>query len=182
MCFTLSNIILLTNWLKWVSILFKKGVTYMKLRNLVFILGLILVIFSLSLAEGTSRQATIVELKGKAEVRTPEGSWVEAKLGMVLNQGAVLRTKKKSWLVLNLDGMAETAVVEVKENSQLKLSQLLENKQEATQNTLLDLALGEILIKAKKLHSEKSKFEVKTPTSIVGVRGTSFSVTVEAVE
>ena len=61
-------------------------------------------------------------------------------------------------------------------------SLFLKDDQAGTQNTLFDLSLGEILIKAKKLHSEKSKFEVKTPTSIVGVRGTTFSVTVEAVK
>jgi len=78
--------------------------------------------------------------------------------------------------------VAQTATVEVKKSSQVKLATLLQNGQDATETTLLDLSLGEILIKAKKLHSEKSKFEVKTPTSIVGVRGTTFSVTVEAVE
>ena len=51
-----------------------------------------------------------------------------------------------------------------------------------TSKTLLDLAMGEILIKAQKVHGEKSQFEVKTPTSIVGVRGTTFNVKVEAVE
>ena len=113
---------------------------------------------------------------------TPQKTWIPAKVGMVLNQGDIIRTKKDSWALLNLDGAAETANLELKENSQLKLAELVENKKEATQTTLLDLALGEVLIKAKKLHSEKSRFEVKTPTSIVGVRGTTFSVSVEALE
>jgi hypothetical protein len=70
----------------------------------------------------------------------------------------------------------------MKENSQLQLTELKINKAEASETTLLDLALGAVLIKAEKLHSEKSRFEVKTPTSIVGVRGTTFSVAVEAEE
>jgi hypothetical protein len=101
---------------------------------------------------------------------------------MVLNQDDMIRTGSGSLAILNLDGMAETAVVEVKESSQMRLAELLEDRTEKYQTTLLDLALGEILIRAKKLHSEKSRFEVKTPTSIVAVRGTTFSVSVKAVE
>jgi hypothetical protein len=103
-------------------------------------------------------------------------------MGMILKEGDMIRTMAGSWALLNVDGHAETATVEVKENSQLKMAQLLENKDASSQSTLLDLALGEVLIKAKKLHSEKSKFEVKTPTSIVAVRGTTFSVAVKSVE
>ncbi len=145
---------------------------------LVFAVGLL----SLGLTQEGKRIATVSKIKGTVEVMTPQKTWIPAKVGMVLNQGDIIRTKKDSWALLNLDGAAETANLELKENSQLKLAELVENKKEATQTTLLDLALGEVLIKAKKLHSEKSRFEVKTPTSIVGVRGTTFSVSVEALE
>ena len=84
--------------------------------------------------------------------------------------------------ILNLNGMGETAAVEINENSQLLLLELIQDKEEETQQTLLDLAIGKVLIRAQKLHSEKSKFEVKTPTSIVGVRGTTFAVEVEALD
>lgn len=145
----------------------------------VFILG----VFGLGLAaEGTNRIATVTEIKGIVDIKLLKEAWKTAKVGMVLNQGDIIRTKANSLVVLNLDGSAQTATVEVKENSQLKLAELIENKKEGIQSTFLDLALGEILIKAKKLDSEKSRFEVKTPTSIVGVRGTTFSVSVEAVE
>ena len=154
----------------------------MKIIAIICVLGLTLGLFSSVLAQETARVATILELKGKVEVKTPKSAWMPAKQGMVLNPRDVIRTGKKSLAVLNLDGLGQTATVEVQERSQLQLTQLLENKQGMTQTTLLDLALGEILIKAKKLHSEKSRFEIKTPTSIVGVRGTTFSVAVEAVE
>lgn len=136
-----------------------------------------------SLAEGAQRTASIAEIKGIAEVKIiAQKNWVPAKLGMQLRQGDTIRTKENSWVVINVDGAAQTATVELKPNSQLKLAELLQNKTDASQATLLDLSLGEILIEAKKLHSEKSKFEVKTPTSIIGVRGTTFSVTVKAIE
>ena len=154
----------------------------MKILKLVCIVGLLLAMTSVVYAAEVSRVATISKLDGTVEVKASQGPWMSAKIGMMLKQGDSIRTKGDSWAVLNVDGVAETATVEVKKNSEMMLATLLENKQSATQTTLLDLSLGEILIKAKKLHSEKSKFEVKTPTSIVGVRGTTFSVAVEAVE
>ncbi len=134
------------------------------------------------LAEEVLRTANVTEINGSAEVLQSDGSWKPATIGMVLGQGDSIRTTPSSWAILSIDGAAETATVEVKQNSELKLATLLKNDDESSQATLLDLSMGEILIKAKKLHSEKSKFEVKTPTSIVGVRGTTFSVAVEAVE
>jgi len=154
----------------------------MKALRLLCILGLILGISSLAYAETTTRFATIKQVSGTVEMKVSKGSWMPAIVGTNLKQGDAIRTKANSTATLLLDGKAETASVEVKQNSQLTLAELIANKAQGTETTLLDLSLGEILIKAKKLHSEKSRFEVKTPTSIVGVRGTTFSVTVEAVE
>ena len=63
----------------------------------------------------------------------------------------------------------------------MAIAELIADPGADTSKTLLDLAMGEVLIKAQKVHGENSKFEVKTPTSIVGVRGTTFNVKVEAV-
>jgi hypothetical protein len=154
----------------------------MRLVGVILILGLVLGLTTLGLAENVKRVASIMEFQGTVEVKMGKAQWQAAQKGMILNPGDMIRTKKNSFALLNVDGKAETATVEVKENSQVKLAELLENKKDGTQSTLLDLSLGNILIKAKKLHSEKSKFEVKTPTSIVAVRGTTFSVAVEAIE
>jgi len=146
---------------------------------------LITAIFCISLcaiaeADVTQRTATIVELEGEAQVITPENEKVPAEVGMSLTQGYAIKTGAESLVVVFLQGVSETANVEIKEKSELRLAELLEDKDIETQTTLLDLAIGEILITSKKLQAEKSKFEVKTPTSIVGVRGTTFSVSVEA--
>lgn len=155
----------------------------MKITRLLLAVGLVLAISSLGMAqEEAKRTAAITQLEGAVEVMTPKEAWKPAKVGMVLNQADVIRTKAKSSAILNLDGSGETATVIVKEGSQLMLADMVMNKSDGSQQTLLDLALGEILIKAKKIHSDKTSFEVKTPTSIVAVRGTTFSVTVEARE
>jgi len=129
------------------------------------------------------REARIAILEGDAEVqRLDKKEWIPARVGMVLTEGDTLRTKEDSWVFLNLDGDGETAGVEVDENSRLMISEFTKDVDKKTQRTLLDLAIGKVLIKAKKIHSAESKFQVKTPTSVVGVRGTKFSVEVEALE
>lgn len=129
------------------------------------------------------RTASIVSIDGSAEVKAAgQASFSPATVGMVLNEGDTIKTAAKSWVLLNVDGKGQTATVEVKEGSQMLLAELLVDPKAGTSKTLLDLAMGEVLIKAQKVHGEESKFEVKTPTSIVGVRGTTFNVKVEAVE
>ena len=153
----------------------------MKSLRVLCVVCLILGIAVLSYAEVSKRSATISDVKGTVEMKTSVGSWQAAKVGAVLTQGDVITTKADSWVTLNLGG-PEEATINVKPNSQLALAELTTNEKKGVQNTLLDLAMGEILIKTQKLHAKESKFEVKTPTSIVGVRGTVFSVTVESVK
>jgi hypothetical protein len=128
------------------------------------------------------RATTIAELSGIVEVKTIKAGWEPAREGMILKEGDIIRTKSASRAILNIDGEAKTAVVEVKENSEMALAELKGDIKEDVKSTLLDLAIGDILIKAKKIHSEKSKFEVKTPTSFIGIRGTIFSVSVKELE
>jgi hypothetical protein len=154
----------------------------MKKLSLLLILVFVFAFVGLGFAEEANRVAKITELKGSAQVKTVDGNWVPAQVGMTLTQGYVLKTDAKSQATLLLNGQGETATVVVKPDSQLLLSELLADKDTGTQKTLLDLAVGKVLIEAQKLHSKESKFEVKTPTSIVGVRGTEFSVEVQAIE
>lgn len=135
--------------------------------------------FFLSLANAQTRSGKILDTQGKVEVKLGKANWVSAAKNMNLNEGDMIRTRTNSSATIELE---KAGIVEIKPNSELELSELTTNKADNSQRTILDLSLGEVLIKAKKLSAEKSKFEVKTPTSVVGVRGTAFSVKVEAVE
>ena len=140
-------------------------------------------LFSLAMAQELSQRVAVVDqVQGTVEAKTANNIWKPATEGMFLNQNDTIRTKNNSSAILSLDGNAQTAIVEVKENTELSLAEMVEVKDKDIQKTLLDLSLGNILIKAKKLHTEKSSFEVKTPTSVVAVRGTTFAVSVEAAE
>ena len=143
---------------------------------------MIIALASTGSAEDAKRTAKIIAIDGIVEVRPVGRTWVAAEVGMELNEGDVIKTAADSTAVLNLNGEGETATVDISEGSQLKIPELTGDKEKGTQKTLLDLAIGKILIRAQKLHSEEERFEVKTPTTIVGVRGTTFAVEVEALE
>ncbi len=154
----------------------------MKILRVACIVALVLTMAVMGYAM-EKRTASIVSIDGSAQVKAAgQASFSAASVGMVLNEGDTIKTASKSWVLLNVDGKGQTATVEVKENSQMLLAELLVDAKGGSSKTLLDLAMGEVLIKAQKVHGEESKFEVKTPTSIVGVRGTTFNVKVEAVE
>jgi len=151
----------------------------MRLLKLVIIFEIITGLILVVTAQDINRSASIASLKGKVQVKLiNEKSWNPAKVGMVLHEGDAVRTSAGSWALLKLDG-GKTGTVEVKENTQLLLSELKKNDSGDAKSTLLDLAIGKILIKVQKLRKKNSRFEVKTPTSIVGVRGTVFAVEVE---
>jgi len=134
-------------------------------------------------AEEVKRTASVVEASGDVAIKISSAqAWQPAKAGDVLNEGSYIKTGPLSKAVLNIDGDGKTALVDVSEKSQLSLATLVKDTTSGLKKTLLDLAIGQVLIKAEKLDTPDSKFEVKTPTSVVGVRGTKFSVRVEALE
>lgn len=128
--------------------------------------------------------AKIIEIKGEALVKSSkEKNWLSAKTGMILKEGDVIKTGTNSAVVIQLlKENQETAIVDIKNNSQLLIAEISKTDEKKREHTLLDLAIGKILVKAQKLHGEKSKFEVKTPTSIAGVRGTTFTVEVSGLK
>ena len=155
----------------------------MKILKIVpFLFVLVLLLSYQVSAQEAARTAEVIDLEGTVEVRPVGGSWTPAEVGMILRERDIIKTRLDSSALLNLDGDGKTATVDISENSQLMIAELIGDKKAGTQKTLLDLAIGKILIRAKKLHSEEERFEVKTPTTIVGVRGTTFAVEVESLE
>jgi hypothetical protein len=149
------------------------------------VLGFLLVMgFSVSLfAQSAPRTATLVQFEGDVKIKSAKDSaWQEPQADAVLSQGAIIKTGADSYAVLSVEDGVKTATIDLEENSQLLLAQLLADPAKKTQTTLLDLSLGKILVRAQKLRDPESKFEVKTPTSVVGIRGTVFSVQVEATQ
>lgn len=153
-------------------------------RKEMLILGLFLlslsVFYSPVLAEEI-RQATISQLQGDVEVRMAGSDWKPAEVGMTLHEKDEIRTAGGAYAEIMLDDAGKTGKFDLEENSHLTLSQMVLDSGTGEKTTLLDLAIGRVLIQAAKLQGN-SKFEVKTPTSTAGVRGTVFEVVVEKEE
>lgn len=128
------------------------------------------------------REGTVTAIKGVAMIKKQGNiNWEEVKVGTALSQGDRIKTASGAELDLNLDGKAQSAIIKVRESTEIGLVSLSKDKTNEQEKTLLELSVGEVLIKAKKLQ-QGSDFEVKTPTSIVGVRGTIFSVRVRSIK
>jgi len=130
--------------------------------------------------EFITSQATIGTVEGDATLQKGDtGQTMPVGEGMIIGQNDSIKTGVGSKVDVIFDKDGEKSVVQVYANSELKIEQLLKNQTTGEKKTILDLAVGKVLVKAAKLEGE-SKFEVNTPTSIVGVRGTEFEVVVSA--
>ncbi|MCH7505073.1 FecR domain-containing protein [PVC group bacterium] len=155
----------------------------MKIFTYICMAVFVMIMSSQAYSKEIPRVAKVVELEGEVEAKlSGQENWVPVQKNMILNQGDIIKTKSKSFALIILNGSGETSEIEISENSQLLILELMTDDKDGAQTTLLDLAIGKVLIRAKELHNENSKFEIKTPTSVVGVRGTTFSVEVEALE
>ncbi len=89
--------------------------------------------------------------------------------------------KEKDIIITGADAFCDLkigdSIVRIKEKSKVVISSLL--KQTNMEKTTLDLGVGKMLCKPKKLLKSDS-FIVKTPTAVAGVRGTKFIVEADA--
>jgi hypothetical protein len=135
-----------------------------------------------SQAEPVKNSATIRSVRstsgggGHADYSTDAGSnWKKASVGTRLQQGSVIRTAPGTVCDLFLGDNGP--VVRVTENTQLGIDALTVDRtgQENVIETQLDLRNGRILGNVKHL-AAASKYEVKTPLGVAGIRGTQYDI------
>lgn len=144
------------------------------------IIGVVAVFLCTLSYAATEKNVSIADMKGSVEVMSKgSSSWTPATAYMKLGSGDTVRTKGNSYADLNFNGMGQAALVRVDANSSMKIDSYVAAMDMAARKISLDLAVGDILVKANKLKDE-SQFQVRTPTSIVGVRGTGFKVHVSS--
>ena len=93
----------------------------------------------------------------------------DAEIGDIILQNDLISTGVQSSCDIKIGG----SIIRVKEKSNVKLTELY--RKDNVEKTTLDLDIGKMLCKAKKL-SKSESFMVKTPTAVAGVRGTKFTV------
>ncbi|MCX7715783.1 MAG: FecR family protein [Endomicrobia bacterium] len=136
------------------------------MRNFLKITINILIFVSTTFCE----KIVIVELTGKVWCKPiSQQVWIKSYVGQVLDENWVVKTEQKSKAVLLLyDG---TKVV-LSEKTEILLSHLDDASKKIEQKS------GKVRFKISKLRPS-SKFETITPTAVMSVRGTEFSVLVK---
>ncbi len=152
--------------------------------------------------------AKVVHLTGGARCKIGTGEWQPLKLGDVVRPGTVIQTAAKSRvdLALGAEGLApagaalpaqaaaaaasstplsyqprtEQNIVRLWENTLMSVDKLTVTKTGAdvVTETQLDQKAGHITGSVKKM-SAASKFEVKIPNGVAGIRGTVFDIRAE---
>lgn len=147
---------------------------------LAIVLGISSVLFGIE--QGKPRDpklyfAQITFLIGDVKVkRVNSYEWISASKDMKLSEGDTIKTGFGANAELKIVSSGIESTMKVRERAEVKIHTLHYDKRSGKPKSVLDLATGEVLIKARS--AGPSLFEVKTPTSIVGVRGTVFSVNV----
>ncbi len=125
-----------------------------------FVLTIFLILFS---CKKESEEVKMLVTSSYGDVYVNEIK--NAHIGLILSQGDIIRTENGKVSVQSRDG----ATVLVKEFSKIRISEL--NKL----STEVDVTNGSLLIRVNKLGTN-SKFNVRTPTAVAGIRGTTFFV------
>jgi len=126
---------------------------------------------------GGMRYGTLKNPGKNVFVKGKDGIWKPASDGMVLLPGDEVRTLGEDTVDLLLDH-GEVGKIKVQGGAIFRINKMEEDPLTKDRTTLIDLAIGKMLVTVEKLKGN-SKFEVRTPTALSGVRGTEFEIEVK---
>jgi hypothetical protein len=123
-------------------------------------------------------EAVVRGVRGTANYSTDRGAnWRDLKVGARLKQNSIIRTAPGATVDLFLGDNGP--VVRVTENTTMGIDRLtVDRGNETIIETQLDLRSGRILGNVKKL-AAASKYEVKTPQGVAGIRGTRYDISAD---
>jgi hypothetical protein len=153
---------------------------------------------SLAAEPADQNVAKVVRLKGDARYKIGNNDWQPLKLGDLVQPGTVIQTGARARVdillgdasapvirpvtseMITYQPMAEQNIVRLWENTLMGVDKLTGTKSGAdvVTETQLDLKAGHISGSVKKM-SAASKFEVKIPNGVAGIRGTIFDISAE---
>ncbi len=128
-----------------------------------------------SVEKGTAK---VLAIHGSAETSADGTSWSPLKRGQRLTEGAVIRTSNAA--VADLDLGRNGSILRVMPGSVVSFSALTyeDTAIETIINTEIQLKSGRILGHVQKL-SAASKYAVKTPKVVAGIRGTKYDLSAD---
>lgn len=131
-----------------------------------------------SLLKYTPSTATVTRLNCKSVIQIDGTAAVPIKTGTVLGEGAVVRIPAGCQFALTLE---DESTLRLMSGAVIQLKTLRRNPLEASPEVKVELLDGrmEIDVPKKRLQTD-APFQVITPTSVAGVRGTEFRVDFDA--
>lgn len=146
------------------------------LKGLTFAFLALFLFSSFVFADGTMRSARVTDITGDVKIRKAGGEKLfPATDGMGLVQGDMIICGKDGIAKLKMD---EDKEIRIANSTQILISQLEKLAADAGEKTSLSLLSGKVLITINKKLEKDSKFDIKTPTAVMGVRGTQFLVAI----
>jgi len=172
--------------------------------------GIALAMVSTLSAQTREGSATVLRIKGTARYSLGNNVWQNLSAGQVLQAGTVIQTDRDSGSYVDLalgEGSAplvtasplsttypskggsihykpltQQNTVRIFENSVLGIDKLtaMDTGADVVTDTQLDLKSGRIIGNVKKM-SAASRYEVKLPTGVAGIRGTVYEMTADGI-
>jgi hypothetical protein len=133
-------------------------------------------LFPRQLVQAQTTKANVTSLDCVDAVKV-NGESRSIKLGEGLNQGDTIETPKGCQVVLTLDDRSTLALLS---GTLIKIKTLLKNPLEKSPEVEVDLLNGRVEVDVPKRPAADAPFQVRTPSSLAGVRGTKFRVGFDA--
>ncbi|MGB7481700.1 MAG: FecR domain-containing protein, partial [Burkholderiaceae bacterium] len=118
-------------------------------------------------------QARIVAFSGQVSASAADGTPIPVAVGSVLTEGSRIDTGGNSFLTLAL---ADQSRIAIPSNSRVRLTKLRMTRYTGSPRTEITLLRGRVESWVAPLEQRKGRFEIHTPQSVSGVRGTHFRV------
>jgi hypothetical protein len=172
------------------------------LLNSLVVCGVALAMVSTLVAQTADETvAKVIRIKGNVRYKAANNDWLPLKGGDIVKPGTIIQTAAKSQVDFSLgsgsapiarppssnEGLAfqpniEQNIVRMWENTLMSIDKLTSTQTGADEvtDTQLDLKAGHIFGMVKKM-SAGSKYEVKIPNGVAGIRGTVYDISAEGV-
>ncbi len=137
---------------------------------------IIIVLFFIATFLGAKPVGEVVSVRGLAFLKKSNTKkFLKIKKGLKLNNGDLIKTTSKGRVKVIFN---DNSIIFIARKSKIRIDKYDYNIFTKKRGAQLSLLSGRLKSWVAKLNSSKKKFTIKTPTAVIGVRGTQFIVSV----
>lgn len=118
-------------------------------------------------------EAKVVALSGTITATAADGATTAIRLGTKITEGMQIETGNNGFLTMSLP---DASRISLPSNSRVKLAKLRMARYTKSPRTEVMLLRGRVESRVSPLEATKGRFDIRTPLSVAGVRGTHFRV------